>query len=44
MGYVDENLISDEVVMYRAQLHWATLILPAIVAAFFGLLGVLLLV
>ena len=25
MGYVDENLITDEVVRYRARLHWTAL-------------------
>src|SRR5687768_3977910 len=25
MGYVDENLITDEVVKYRARLHWMAL-------------------
>ena len=26
MGYVDENLITDEVVKYRARLHWMALV------------------
>jgi uncharacterized membrane protein YdbT with pleckstrin-like domain len=33
MGYVDENLIADEVVTYRARLHWTVLIVPVLVAA-----------
>ena len=32
MGYVDENLITDEVVTYRARLHWTMLVVPCIVA------------
>jgi uncharacterized membrane protein YdbT with pleckstrin-like domain len=32
MGYVDENLITDEVVTYRARLHWTMLIVPVLVA------------
>ena len=34
MGYVDENLITDEVVTYRARLHWTMLVVPGLVAAF----------
>lgn len=42
MGYVDENLISGEVVRYRARMHWAMLVLPITVAVVFGLLAVFL--
>ena len=30
MGYVEQHLLSGEKVMYRAHLHWAIFILPAI--------------
>lgn len=43
MGYVDENLISDEVVTYRGQLHWLVLVWPAIIAGFVIAVGVVLL-
>ena len=33
MGYVDENLITDEVVTYRGKLHWTGLLGPAALAA-----------
>jgi uncharacterized membrane protein YdbT with pleckstrin-like domain len=33
MGYVDENLITDEVVTFRGQLHWVRLLGPALIAA-----------
>jgi uncharacterized membrane protein YdbT with pleckstrin-like domain len=39
MGYVNENLITDEVVKYRARLHWAVLVGPAISAAFLAIVG-----
>src|SRR5262245_55956344 len=40
MGYVDENLITDEVVMYRGRLHWVGLVGPGLIAgAAFGLIA-----
>jgi len=42
MGYVDQNLISDENVAYRARLHWTLFVKPGLIAiivlAFAGLL------
>jgi uncharacterized membrane protein YdbT with pleckstrin-like domain len=32
MGYVDENLITDEVVTFRGRLHWLNLLGPALIA------------
>ena len=40
MGYVDENLITDEVVTYRARLHWTMLVVPCIVAVLCAAAGV----
>jgi uncharacterized membrane protein YdbT with pleckstrin-like domain len=39
MGYVDENLITDEVVTYRGKLHWTGLLGPVSLAAVFMALG-----
>ena len=30
MGYVESNLMKDEVVRYRARLHWSIYVLPSI--------------
>lgn len=40
MGYVDENLVTDEVVTYRGKLHWTGLLGPVSLAAAFMALGV----
>lgn len=43
MGYVDENLISGEVVTYRGRLHWTGMLRPAVltfVLMFTGLVAV----
>src|SRR5437016_3672734 len=32
MGYVDQNLISDEAVAYRARLHWILFVKPGLTA------------
>jgi uncharacterized membrane protein YdbT with pleckstrin-like domain len=40
MGYVDENLITDEVVTYRGRLHWTGLLGPLAIAAVFTIFGV----
>src|SRR5688500_2589478 len=44
MSYIDENLTSGEVVLYRTRLHWTVLCGPLLVAAFFmiGAVGLLL--
>jgi uncharacterized membrane protein YdbT with pleckstrin-like domain len=39
MGYVDENLITDEVVTYRGRLHWTGLLGPLAVTAVFSAFG-----
>lgn len=31
MGYVEDNLVADESVMYRAHLHWAAILAPVLV-------------
>ena len=41
MGYVDENLITDEVVTYRGKLHWKGLLGPIAITAAFAVLGVI---
>src|SRR5206468_3570991 len=32
MGYIDENLITDEVVTHRGYVHWVGLVGPALIA------------
>lgn len=44
MGYVENNLISDEYVTYRARLHWIVMLWPTIVAAILAFGGVIMLV
>lgn len=39
MSYIDENLISGEMVLYRTRLHWIVMTGPAIVATLFALPG-----
>src|SRR5688572_8921241 len=41
MGYVDENLITDEVVTYRGRLHWTGLLGPIAIAALFIIFGII---
>ena len=41
MGYVDENLITDEVVTYRGKLHWTGLLGSVAIAAVFSVFGVI---
>ena len=36
MGYVDDNLLSGEQILYRTHLHWKLFILPV----FFFLIGI----
>jgi uncharacterized membrane protein YdbT with pleckstrin-like domain len=40
MKYVDKNLIKDEVVTYRAGLHWIAVFWPAVIGALLGLAGI----
>jgi uncharacterized membrane protein YdbT with pleckstrin-like domain len=41
MGYVDENLVSDEVVTYRGKLHWTGLIGSLAITFIFLTFGVI---
>jgi uncharacterized membrane protein YdbT with pleckstrin-like domain len=41
MGYVDENLITDEVVTYRGRLHWSGLLGAVALAIVFLVFGVI---
>ncbi len=43
MGYVEQNLIPGENVIYRARLHWIVLFWPGVIAILFGLPGLALL-
>jgi uncharacterized membrane protein YdbT with pleckstrin-like domain len=40
MGYVDENLITDEAVTYRGKLHWTGLLRPVAMATALMILGI----
>lgn len=44
MGYVDQNLITDETVTYRAQLHWILFITPILIATLIDAVAALILV
>ena len=39
MGYIDENLLPGETVVYRAALHWVIFVWPAVVLLLFLMLG-----
>lgn len=39
MSYIDQNLISGETVSYRTRLHWIVMFWPTLVAVFFGLIA-----
>jgi uncharacterized membrane protein YdbT with pleckstrin-like domain len=39
MGYVEQNLITDEQIKYETHLHWVMLLVPGIVSGFFFLLA-----
>lgn len=43
MGYVDQNLVSGEMVAYRARLHWIVLLWPVVISALCGALALTLL-
>jgi hypothetical protein len=43
MGYVDENLITGEVVTYRARLHWISLTTASVIGVVIGGVGLVLL-
>ncbi|MCI0352808.1 MAG: PH domain-containing protein [Acidobacteriales bacterium] len=44
MGYIDENLVAGERVLYRTRLHWIVVIAPLIFGAFLAVLGLTFLV
>jgi len=44
VSYVEQNLISGEQVLYKTGLHWIVLVGPAVVACFFGLPGLFMLI
>ena len=37
MGYVEQNLITDEQIKYETHLHWVMLVVPGIISGFFFL-------
>ena len=39
MGYVEQNLITDEQIKYETHLHWVMLLVPVIISGFFFLLA-----
>lgn len=39
MGYIEQNLVPDETVLYKTRLHWIVLIRPLVVAALLGSIG-----
>ena len=43
VGYIEDNLISGEVVTYRGRLHWKVLFWPGVLAVVFDALGIYLL-
>ena len=44
MGYIDENLVAGERVLYRTRLHWIVVIAPLIFGSFLALVGLTFLV
>jgi uncharacterized membrane protein YdbT with pleckstrin-like domain len=44
LGYIDENLVIGEKVLYRTRLHWIVVIAPLIFGSFFAILGLTFLV
>jgi len=39
MGYIEQNLVPGETVIYKTRLHWIVLVLPVVVGALLGVLG-----
>jgi uncharacterized membrane protein YdbT with pleckstrin-like domain len=39
MGYIEQNLVPGETVIYKTRLHWVVLVLPVVVGALLGVLG-----
>lgn len=44
MGYIDQNLVIGEKVLYRTRLHWIVVIAPLLFGAFMSILGLTFLV
>ena len=44
MSYVEQSLIAGEQVLYKTGLHWSVLVGPVILACFFGLPGLFMLI
>ena len=40
MSYIDKSLIEGETVLYKARLHWVTLLGPVLIGALIGLAGI----
>jgi len=41
MGYIDDNLMSGEQVVYRTKLHWIILLVPIIFAVIFAVIALI---
>lgn len=39
MGYIEDNLVPGETVLYKTRLHWVVLVPPLVVGVLFGSLG-----
>jgi len=39
MGYIEQNLVPGETVLYKTRLHWIVLVLPVLVGVLLGVLG-----
>jgi Bacterial PH domain len=44
MGYIEQNLVPGETVLYKTRLHWRVMVRPVILALFFAAVGVALLI
>lgn len=40
MGYIDQNLVPGETVLYKTRLHWVVLVRPLVVGLLLGSIGV----
>ena len=39
MGYIEQNLVPGETVLYKTRLHWIVLLLPALLGMVLGVMG-----
>jgi uncharacterized membrane protein YdbT with pleckstrin-like domain len=44
LSYIDQNLISGEVILYRTRLHWISMLTDFVIALVVGLVGIAMLV